>query len=89
MVWTARMLTALEIGAKDGATIERLLCRAWAVLPCRSLCSGPSVLSEVTRRLESRVRETRTHGSEGRGARNPTGSSYPYHSGLEAPRKGS
>ena len=63
---------------------ERLLCRAWAVLPCRGPCGGQSVLTEVNHRPENRVRETRTHGSEGGRTGNSTGSSYPYrpHTGF-------
>ncbi len=74
------MLAALEKGVKGG---KWFLCRAWVVLYDRSLCDGLSVLSEVNHRLESRVRENRTHGSEGGGTGNTTGSSYPYN-GFEA-----
>ena len=37
-----------------------------------------SIFSKVTHYLESRVRENRSHGSEGGGTGKPTGSSYPY-----------
>ncbi len=39
---------------------------------------GVPVRQAVNHRLESRVREIRTHGSEGGGAGYSTGSSYPY-----------
>ena len=66
----APLLTALERGVKEGGRYslvlaQRLLRRVWGALPHGTLCFGPSVLSEATHQLESRVRENRTHGSEG------------------------
>ena len=40
------------------------LCRPWVVLPYRSPPSGLSIRSAVNHRLESRMREIRTYGSE-------------------------
>ena len=45
------------------------------------LSAGVSVRSAVNHQPESRVREIRTHGSEGGGAGNSTGPSYPYPDG--------
>src|SRR4030066_589869 len=69
-----------------------LLCGARAVPPIRSPGVPLSVLEEVNLRLESRVRENRSHGSEGGGA-GITGPPYPYNSagplalGFGAPRE--
>jgi hypothetical protein len=49
---------------------------AWTPQPQRYRFDSP-ILLEVTHRLESRMRETRTYGSEGGGAR--ARSPYPYH----------
>jgi hypothetical protein len=81
-VWTQRMLTTLEKGVKGGKWFKmapRLLCRSGAVLHGRSPRNGLSIRSAVNHQPESRVRENRTHGSEGGGTGVKTGSSYPYH----------
>ncbi len=74
VVWTDRMLTALEEGVKGGVWCQHrpstlaqsILCCPWAVLsgnrPCRSL-SIP--IWQGLHRPERRVRETCMHGSEG------------------------
>jgi hypothetical protein len=76
VVWTERMLTALENAVKGGkwhsliaSVPDRcLLGRAWAVLLARSTLLGPSALEEMSQRPERRVRETGTHDSEVGGA---------------------
>ena len=72
-VWTERMLTALDGGERrtlggPSTVAQRLLCQAWAVLAQSRPRTGLSVLGEVNHQPESRMRETRTSGSEGGGA---------------------
>ncbi len=57
---------------------ERLLCRMRAVRHENRLHHGQSIRSAVNHRPESRVREIRTQGSEGRETGNSTGLPYPY-----------
>ncbi len=85
-VWTERMLTALDTNNVKGGKAERLLCRAWAVRHAGCPCRGLSIRSAVTHRPESRVREIRTHGSEG-GGTGTTGSPYPYHTRFRTDRR--
>ena len=77
-VWTERWWAARN-GSKREMAIPSLPGRGCS--PSYSLGLGQPILSEVNYRPESRMREIRTSGSEGGGAGNPTGSSYPYHTG--------
>ena len=52
------------------------------------LGTGVPVRFAVNHQLESRVREIRTHGSEGGGAEYSTGSSYPYLAVFQRAAKG-
>ena len=72
IVWTERMLTALKQGVKGEIPLL-----PWVILHGDSLRCSWSTLFEENHRLESRMRENRTSGSEGEGAGNLTGPSYP------------
>ena len=76
VVWTERMWAALEEARRRAMAIPSL--PNGGCSPERSLRVGLPILLEVNHRPESRMREIRTSGSEGGGAGNPTGSSYPY-----------
>ena len=56
--------------------------RGWVQLPSWTYAPDRSVLSQVNHRPESRMRETRTSGSEGRETGNSTGLPYPYQKTL-------
>src|SRR5437867_13275027 len=51
---------------RSSALAQCFLCRAGAVLSCTSPGAVASILSEVNHQLESRMRENRQSGSEGR-----------------------
>ncbi len=56
---------------------KRVLCGPWAVQHGDRPHGSQSIRSAVNPQPESRVREIRTHGSEGGGAGISTGPSYP------------
>jgi len=65
--------------SRPSALAQCLLCRAKAVHHDRSLCRGSPIPMMVNHQLESRVREIRTHGSEGGGPHGlptPIGTSF-------------